>query len=136
MLFQAIHNELAQLAGLALALRRIQDEGLGFVDNLLHLADGNWPLLAGAQQSVQHFLAVEFFAASIFLHHHVRNFVDALVGRKALLALQAFPAPADCFALFTLSGIHYFVVYKPTKRAFHGKCALKTKQKSGVNAQL
>src|ERR1039458_2460324 len=91
---QAVHDELADFAGLALALGRLNDEGLGFIDDLFQLADGNGPLLAGAHQAVEHFLAVKTLAPSVFFYHHVRDFVDALVGGEALFALEAFAAAA------------------------------------------
>src|SRR5262249_45503264 len=46
---QAIHDEFAHFTGFSFTLGRFYDEGLGFVHNLFELADGNGPLLTGAQ---------------------------------------------------------------------------------------
>src|SRR5580704_808937 len=124
---QAIHDELTEFAGLALALLRLDDEGFGFIDDLLEFADGDGPLLAGAQQAVENFLAVELFAAAVFLDHHVRDFVDTLVGGKPLAALQAFAASADGFRLLALAGVDYLIFSKSAKRTFHGAARRKTK---------
>src|SRR5450631_3571797 len=116
---QAVHDELTDFAGLALALGGLDDEGLGFIDDLLEFADGYRALLAGAHEAVEHFLPVETLAASVFLYHHVRNFVDALVGGEALFALQAFAAAANGIRFLALARIHDFVIFKPAKGAFH-----------------
>jgi hypothetical protein len=65
-------------------------------------------------------LAVELFAPAVFLDHHVRDFVDALVGGEALAALQALAAAADRFRLFALARVDYLVIRKTAKRTFHG----------------
>src|SRR5450631_1628901 len=116
---QAVHDELTDFAGLALALGGLDDEGLGFIDDLLEFADGYRALLTGAHEAVENFLPVETLAASVFLYHHVRNFVDALVGGEALFALQAFAAAADGIRFLTFTRIHDFVIFKPAKGAFH-----------------
>ncbi len=118
---QAVHDQLADFAGLALALRRVDHKAFGVVDDLLQLAHGDRPLLAGAQQAVEDFLALEFLAPAVFLHHHVGNFVDALVGGEALLALQALAAAADGFAFLALARIDHLVVFKAAKRTLHGR---------------
>jgi hypothetical protein len=116
---QAVHDELANFTGFALALGGLDDEGLGFIDDLLESADGHGALLAGAHQAIEHFLAVKTLAATVFLYHHVRDFVDALVGGKALFALQAFAAAADGIRFLAFARIHDFVIFKPAKGAFH-----------------
>src|SRR5216684_2499252 len=116
---EAVHDELADFAGFALTLGGLDDEGLGFIHDLLELADGYRALLAGAHQAVENFLAVKTFAASVFLYHHVGDFVDALVGGEALFALEAFAASADGIRFLALARIHDFVIFKPAKGAFH-----------------
>src|SRR5580700_3192414 len=92
---EPVHDQLADFARLTLAFSRFDDEGFGFIDDLLELADRHWALLAGVHQAVENFLAVKTLAAPIFLYHHVGNFVDALIGGEALFAFQAFAAAAD-----------------------------------------
>jgi hypothetical protein len=116
---QAIHDQLADFAGLALALRGFDNKGFGFIDDLLEPADRYRALFAGAHQSVENFLAVKTLAAPVFFYHHVRNFVDALVGGEALFALQAFAAAADGIRFLAFARIHDFVIFKPAKGAFH-----------------
>ena len=96
------------------------DEAFSLVDDLLQLADGYRALFAGPQQSVQDFLAVEFFAATVFLDHHVRDFVDAFVGGEALFALQALAAAADGIRFFALARVDDFVIFESAKRTLHG----------------
>ena len=64
-------------------------------------------------------MAVKTLAASVFLYHHVGDFVDALVGGEALFALQAFAAAADGIRFLAFARIHNFVIFKPAKGAFH-----------------
>src|ERR1019366_1243187 len=97
----------------------LNDKGLGFIDDLLEPADRHRALFTGAHQAVEHFLAVKTFAAPVFLYHHVGNFVDALVGGKALFALQAFAAAADGVRFLAFPRIHDFVIFKPAEGAFH-----------------
>ena len=84
---QAVHDEFANLAGLALALGGFNHKSLGLIDNLLEPADRDGSLLARTHQAIEHFLAVKALAATVLLNHHLRDFGDALVCRKALFAL-------------------------------------------------
>src|SRR5208337_158683 len=118
---ETVHDQLADFAGLAFTLGGLNDEGLGFIDDLFEFADGHGALLAGAHQPVEHFLTVKTLASAVFLYHHVRNFVDALVGGEALLALQAFAAAADGVRLLALARIHDLVIFKPAEGTFHGE---------------
>src|SRR5438552_671129 len=117
--FQTVHDQFADFAGLAFPLRRINEKCLRFIHDLLHLADRDWPFLAGAQQTVQHLLAVEFFPPAIFFDDHVRDFINALVSGKPLLAVYALSPATDGFALLALARIHYFIVDETAKRTFH-----------------
>jgi len=116
---QTVHDELADFAGFALPFGGLDDEGLRFIDDLLELADGHRTFFASAHEAVEHFLAVKTFAAAVFFHHHVGDFVDALVGGEAFLALQAFAAAADGVCFLAFARIHDFVIFKPAKGAFH-----------------
>ena len=116
---KAIHNQLADFTGFTLALGGFDDEGFGFIDDLFELADRYRSLLAGAHQAVEDFLAVKTLAAPVFLDYHIGDFIDALVGGKALLALQAFATATDGIRLFAFARIHDFVIFKPAKGAFH-----------------
>jgi len=69
---------------------------------------------------MQYFLAIEFFPAAVFFHHHVRDFIDALVGGEALAALQALAPAADGLRFFALARVYDFIVGKSAKRTFHG----------------
>src|ERR1035438_1233334 len=124
---ETVHDELANLTGLALAFGGFDDEGFGLIHNLLELADGDRTLFAGAHQAVEDFLAVEALAASVFFDNHVRDFVDPLVGGEALLALEALAAAADGIGFLALARVDYFVVFKAAKRALHGDLNLSTR---------
>ena len=67
------------------------------------LSRSNGAFLAGLQQAAQHFLPLELLAAAVFLHHHVGDFVDALIGGKALVASLALAAAADGIGFFALA---------------------------------
>ncbi len=118
--FKPVHDEFADLAGGALAFGRINDKGFSVIDDLLQLAHGDRPFFAGPQQSGKNFLALEFLAASVFLHHHVGDLVDALVGGEAPFALQALAATANRFAFLALARIDYLVIFKAAERTLHG----------------
>ncbi len=116
---EAAHDEFTDFAGFALALGGLDNERLGLVHDLLEFADWHGAFFAGAHQAVENFLAVEAFAASIFLDDHVRDFVDALVGGKALFALETFAAAANGVGFLALARVDYFIVFKAAKWAFH-----------------
>ena len=86
---------------------------------MFQLADRYGPLFAGPEQPVKHLLAVELFPPAIFFHHHVGDFVDALVRGEALTALQTLAAAADGVCLLGLAGIHDFVIDESAKRTLH-----------------
>ena len=71
---------------------------------------GHGALLAGAAQPGQHLLAVEGLAASVLLHHHVRDLVDPLVGGEALGAAEALAPAADDLAFLALARVHHLVL--------------------------
>src|SRR6185437_1066536 len=116
---QAVHQQLADFAGGALALGRVHEEVFGLVDQRFHIAGGDGAFFAGVQQAAEDFLALEFLAASVFFHHHVGDFVDALIGGEALVAALAFAAAANGLGFFTLARINYAVLRKPAVWAFH-----------------
>jgi hypothetical protein len=67
----------------------------------------------------QDFLAFEALAPAILLDDHVRNFVDALIGREAASALEAFTTPTNRVAGAAFARIDYLVIDVGTKRALH-----------------
>src|SRR5215469_12205501 len=95
MLLQALHDLFANLSRGALAIRRVDDKRLDFVHQLLELAHRDRTLLACAQQSREDLLPVKLFAPAVFLHDHVRNLVDALVGGEAPLTFHALATAAN-----------------------------------------
>src|SRR5262249_53758380 len=119
-LLQTVHDQLAQLGSGALALRGIDHELLHIVDDLLHASHGDRALFASPQHAGEYFLTLELFAPPIFLHHHVRDLVDALVGGETLFTLQALAAAADRRAFLALARVDDFVVFRAAKWAFHG----------------
>src|ERR1039458_5375834 len=71
------------------------------------------------QQPAQDLLAVELLPPSVLLHHHVRNLVDALVCREALIAALALAPPPYRVRLFALARIHHAVLREPAVRTLH-----------------
>src|SRR5580698_1857048 len=116
---QVLHDQLADLARSALALWRIHEIALRSVHYPFQLAGRNRTLLARAQQAAQNLLPVEALAASIFLHHHVRNFVDALVSGEAAIAALALAPAADRVRLLALARIDNPVLCEATVRTLH-----------------
>ena len=86
---------------------------------LLQLARGDRPLFAGAQQAAQHLLPVEALAAAVFLHHHVGDLVDALVGGEAPVAALALPPPPDRVGLLALARVHHPILPETAIRTLH-----------------
>src|SRR6266403_125725 len=115
----SVHQEFADLAGLTLALGRFMDKTLDFVDQGFELCRGDRPLLAGFQQPLQNFLAVEALPASVLLDDHVRDFVDAFVRGETAAAFQTFPAAANQVPDSALARVDNFVVREGTERALH-----------------
>ena len=64
-------------------------------------------------------LFIKALAASIALDDNERQRLNDLIGRKALLAGEAFAAAADGRALFGRAGINDLALGKAAKRAFH-----------------
>src|ERR1700689_1906460 len=116
---QMVHDQLADLVGRSFAFRRIHQERLGLVHDRFQFGGGDGTLFAGPQQAAQHFLPLEFFPAAVFFHHHVRDFVDALIGSKSLVTTLAFPTAAKRVRLFAFSRIHHSILRKSAVRAFH-----------------
>src|SRR5262249_28334374 len=123
-LLQPPHDLLAEFGGGALALRRIHHELLYLVDDLFHGGHRDRAFFTSPQHAGKHFLPLELLPPAVFFHNHVRDFVDALVGGKTLLAFQAFSAAPDRRAFFALARVNYFVILKPAKWAFHGASGL------------
>src|SRR5260370_39949918 len=95
------------------------DKALHFVDQSLELGRGHGPFLARFQQPLQYFLPVETFAPAVLLDHHVRDFVDAFVGRVAPAALQAFAAAANRISGAALARVNDLVFHDRTKWTLH-----------------
>src|SRR5207253_193323 len=88
------------------AFARLLDVLLYGIDQPFDLRHRDGPLLGRLHHTGQHFFAREGFARAVFLDDHIRNFVYALVTRKAPLAPQALAAAANHVAFTTLTRIH------------------------------
>ena len=97
----------------------VDDEGFDGVDDFLHLGDGDFALLAGMEQAGEDLLAVEVFAAAVFLDDHVGDFVEALVGGEALVAAFALAAAADGVGFLALAAVDDLVFSEAAVRTFH-----------------
>src|SRR5690606_9153 len=75
---ELLHDLHADLVGGDLALRTLLQRGLDAVGNGLERRDPDGALLTRLEQAAHQFLSIEPLATSVLLHHHVRNFVDAL----------------------------------------------------------
>src|SRR6202044_3070473 len=64
-------------------------------------------------------MTLKFLATAILLDHHVGNFVDAFIGSKAAIALQAFAATANQISCARFAGVHHLVIEVCAKRALH-----------------
>src|ERR1700729_1375469 len=71
------------------------------------------------QQPAQHLLSIELLPPPIFLDHHVRNFIDPFIRRKALVAPFTLTPSANRVRLFTLARINYSILGKSTVRTLH-----------------
>uniref|UniRef100_E6QHK5 Uncharacterized protein n=1 Tax=mine drainage metagenome TaxID=410659 RepID=E6QHK5_9ZZZZ len=80
---------------------------------------GDGAFFAGAEQTAEDFVAVEFFATAVLFDDHVGDFVDALVGGEAALALLAFAATTDGVRILAFAAVNDAVLGKTTKRALH-----------------
>jgi hypothetical protein len=117
--FEARHDELAEGGGGSFALGTIDDEGFGGVDDFLHLGYGDFALLAGVEKAGENFLAVEFLAAAVFFHDHIRDFVEAFVGGEAFIATFTFAAAPYGVGVLAFTAIDNLVLSKGAKRTFH-----------------
>jgi hypothetical protein len=90
----------------SLAVLAVVEHALGLFDDRLQLAQGDRPLLARLEQSVEELLAAELLAGAVVLDDHVRDVLDLLVGREPPAAAQAFAAAADGHAVAALARVH------------------------------
>jgi len=116
---EVVHDELADLGGGAFALGCVHEEGLACVDDGLEPRGGDGALFAGAQQAAENLLALKALAAAVFFDDHVGNFVDALVGGEAAVALLAFTAAADGVGLFAFARVDYAVLSESAEWTLH-----------------
>src|SRR5262249_42072565 len=76
-------------------------------------------LLAGFEQAAQDFFAIELFAASVALDHHVGNLVGAFVGSEPASTLQALSAAAHNLAFPAFARIDHAILAMAAKWARH-----------------
>src|SRR5438874_11795752 len=105
-----MHNHFADFGSSELALGGFVNHAFDVVNNGFQFWRGDRTLLAGFEQSLQNFLALETLAAAIFLDDHVWNFVDALICGEAAAAFEALAAAADGVAKAALTRIDHLVV--------------------------
>ena len=96
-LVQIVHHELADDLRFDFLIKTFLQFFFDPVDERLDLLDADGTLFAGLEDAGDDLVAVETFAPAVLLDDHERHFLDVLIGRKALLALQAFAAAADAF---------------------------------------
>ena len=101
-----LHHQRADLLGGNLLLRPLLQRRLNAFRDDLKLGHWYGTLLARRDHSGKDLLPIESFTAAIFLDHHVRNFVDSLVTRKAPAAIQAFTPAADRSTVRSFSRIN------------------------------
>src|SRR5713101_8505343 len=94
-LLQPVHDHFADFGGGQFALRSLMDHALDLIHDRFQFRGGHRPLLASLQQPLQNLLALEALPPPVFLDHHVRNFVNALVGGEPPPAFQALPPAAN-----------------------------------------
>src|SRR5215469_1206832 len=116
---QLLHDHFADLGSCQFTLGGVVDHRLDLVDNPFQLRRSHRPLLACFQKPLQYFLPFETLPPSVLLDDHIRNFINAFVGREAAVALQAFAAPADGVPAAPFPRIDHFVVQVRAKRTLH-----------------
>src|SRR5208282_3958119 len=100
----------ADLCRSELALRRFMHHALDFIHDSFEFRRGHGPLLTSFQQSLQNFLAFEALSPPILLDDHVRDFINALVGRKPSAALETLPPPPDRVTGAALARVDHLIV--------------------------
>src|SRR5205807_1410916 len=90
--FQLLHDQLADFRGGQFTLSGVMNHCFNLVDNPFQLRRGHRPLFACFQKPLQDFLPFEALPPSVLLDDHIRNFINAFVGREAAVAFQAFAA--------------------------------------------
>src|SRR2546421_3610810 len=116
---QLAHHEVAHAAGRHLALAERAQPLDHAVDRALDLVGRHRPLAQGEPHAAGDLVAVEIGAAAVLLHQARHFQVDALVGREALLALQAFAPPPDGVRLGICAGVDDLGVLRGAEGAFH-----------------
>src|SRR5580692_7126258 len=114
-----MHDHFADLGRGELALRRFVNHAFYFIHNGFQLRRGHRPLLASLQQSLQNLLPFEPLAPAVLLNHHIRNFVDALVGGKSPAALEALPPPPNRISSAAFTRVDHLIVQMRAERTLH-----------------
>ena len=117
--FEVLHNQLADFRGGTFAFRGVHEIGLSGVDNLFQLSRGDGAFFAGAEEAAEDLLAVEAFPAAVFFNDHVRDFVDALVGGAAAIALLALAATANGISFLAFARVDDAILKKSAVGALH-----------------
>src|SRR5580698_1072425 len=117
--FEMRHDQLADLAGGALAFRGVHQIALSRVDDGFKLAGRDGAFFAGAEKAAQNFLPIEALAAAVFFNDHVGDLVDALVGGEAAVAAFALAAAADGVGLFALARVDDAILPETAIGTFH-----------------
>src|SRR5256886_2777232 len=114
---ELVHDQFADFPRGNLDLAAGAELGLDLVHDAFHRAGRDLALGGGLHQPGEQLLAVEVFAAAVFLHDVERHRLDPLVGGEALRALQALAAAADRLARIGVTGVDHLEVDVTTIRA-------------------
>src|SRR6267143_260150 len=118
-LLETVHDHFADFGGGQLAFRSLVHHAFDFIHDGFQLGGGHGTFFACFQKSLQNLLPLEALAPPVLLDDHVRNFVNAFVGREPAAALQALAPPPDGVAAAAFPRINHFVVNVCAKRTLH-----------------
>src|SRR5262245_62174997 len=119
-LLQLLHHEAAHFRGGDFPLGPLLQRALDAIGDRLERGDAHGPLFARFQQPGHQLLPLEPFTRPVFLDHHIWDFVDALVAREPLAAVEALASPANRLSFFRLARVDDLVSEMPAVGTLHG----------------
>lgn len=112
-------NQLADIGGINLVLKRVLQGELYLIRNGFHLLAGNVAFIAGGDNGTEQLASVKGFAGFIALYHYQRNRFDNFVCSKTLLAFFTLSAAAYGRMVCGGTGIYNLAFGIRTHRTFH-----------------
>src|SRR5687768_15231835 len=118
-LLELLHDERTDFVRADFFFRALLQRALDAIGDRFERRDAHRALFTRLQQARDELLPLEPLPAAVFLHDHIRDFVDPLVAGKPLAAPEAFAPPANHFPFAALARVDDLIPEMSTVRTLH-----------------